>query len=128
MSEMYKLIEKLCAERQCNITQMCRDLNIPRSVFSELKAGRTKALSGKYIAPVAAYFGVSVDYLLGNEKKPATPKGNELNALIENDPLAGQLFAAYGEVKKEFDQDDIDDIKMFMSMVAERKRKKKGKE
>ena len=31
-------------------------------------------------------------------------------------------------MKKEFTQDDIDDIKMFMEMVAERKRKKKEKE
>lgn len=48
--------------------------------------------------------------------------------IIQDDPFANQLFAAYGEVKKEFTQDDIDDIKMFMEMVAERKRKKKEKE
>ena len=73
MSEMYDAIERLCIERGCNITKMCRDLNIPRSVFSELKSGRTKVLSGKYIAPVAEYFGVTADYLLGSgtKKEPA---------------------------------------------------------
>ena len=125
MSEMYDIIEKLCAEHGVNITKMCREINIPRSVFSELKAGRTKTLSGKYITSVAEYFGVTTDYLLGNEEKPAIQKDDEL---IKEDPFAEQLFAAYGEVKEEFSQEDIDDIKMFMEMVAERKRKKKEKE
>ena len=43
------------------------------------------------------------------------------------DPLATQLFAAYGDAKDVFDQEDIDDIKLFMSMVAQRKRKKNGR-
>lgn len=124
MSEMYDIIEKLCAEHGVNITKMCREINIPRSVFSELKAGRTKTLSGKYITSVAEYFGVTTDYLLGNEEKPAIQKDDEL---IKNDPLAGQLFAAYGKVKEEFSQAEIDDITMIMEMIAEKKRRKREK-
>lgn len=124
MSEMYNIIEKLCAEHGVNITKMCREINIPRSVFSELKAGRTKTLSGKYITSVAEYFGVTTDYLLGNEEKPASQEADEL---IKNDPLAGQLFAAYGKVKEEFSQAEIDDITMIMEMIAEKKRRKREK-
>lgn len=47
---------------------------------------------------------------------------------LKDDPLANQLFAAYGEVKKEFDAEDIEDIKMFMEMVAERKKKRRERE
>lgn len=72
MSDMYNLLEQLCHEKGVNITQMSRETKIPRSVFSELKAGRTKCLSNKYLPLLAEYFGVSVDYLLGNEKEPAT--------------------------------------------------------
>ena len=77
MNEMYSLIENLCKTRKINITQMCKQLGIPRSVFSELKAGRTKTLSGKYIAPIAEYFNVSTDYLLTGEQeeKPTTKSG-----------------------------------------------------
>ena len=69
MGNMYSVIESLCARSGVNITQMSRETKIPRSVFSELKAGRTKQLSNKYLPTLAAYFGVSVDYLLGNEEK-----------------------------------------------------------
>lgn len=37
-------------------------------------------------------------------------------------------FAAYGEAKKEFSEDDIDDIKKAMKAKAERDRKKKAGE
>ena len=47
---------------------------------------------------------------------------------VAADPFASQLFATYGAAKHEFDQNDIDDITMFMEMVAQRKRKKRGEE
>ena len=72
MSDMYNLLEQLCHKKGVNITQMSRETKIPRSVFSELKAGRTKCLSNKYLPLLAEYFGVSVDYLLGKEKEPVT--------------------------------------------------------
>lgn len=85
MCSMYSLIEKLCSQKGVNITQMSRETKIPRSVFSELKAGRTKQLSNKYLPTLASYFGVSVDYLLGNEQKekPAT----DSDGLTEADML-----------------------------------------
>lgn len=69
------------------------------------------------------YFSLPKSYFIEDDHQP-----NEFTSTLEADPFANQLFAAYGEVKKEFTQDDIDDIKMFMEMVAERKRKKKEKE
>ena len=86
--------------------------------------GRSKTLSSATLSKIAAYFGVSVDYLLGNKEKPA---GQEADELIKNDPLAGQLFAAYGKVKEEFSQAEIDDITMIMEMIAEKKRRKREK-
>ena len=76
-------------------------------------------------AKIAAYFGVSVDYLLGNEEKPAATEDSEL---IKSDPLADQLFAAYNGGKEVFDQDDINDIKTFMEMIVQRKRRTQKKE
>ena len=79
MNKMYELIEELCKSKETNITQMCKLTGIPRSVFSELKSGRTKQLSNKYLPLVAKFFNVSIDYLLGNEQKekPATDEGDE---------------------------------------------------
>lgn len=124
MGNLYDKIEALCGEQGISITTMCKNAGISRAPLSDLKMGRSKILSSSTLSKIAAYFGVSVDYLLGNERKekPAAQKDSEL---IKSDPLAGQLFAAYGEAKKEFTQDDIDDIKMFMEMIVARKRKKK---
>ena len=124
MSELYNLIESLCKEKGTNITAMCKAAKISRAPLTELKMGRSKTLSSATLSKMAAYFGVSVDYLLGNKEKPA---GQEADELIKNDPLAGQLFAAYGKVKEEFSQAEIDDITMIMEMIAEKKRRKREK-
>lgn len=124
MSELYNLIESLCKEKGTNITAMCKAAKISRAPLTELKMGRSKTLSSATLSKIAAYFGVSVDYLLGNKEKPA---GQEADELIKNDPLAGQLFAAYGKVKEEFSQAEIDDITVIMEMIAEKKRRKREK-
>lgn len=86
MSEMYKIIENLCQGKAISVTRLCKDTNIPRTVFSELKSGRTKQLSNKYLPVVAEYFGVTVDYLLGNEvnDKLAVAEDNELAEILED--------------------------------------------
>ena len=66
MNEMYTRIEKLCSERGVNITQMCREADVPRGNLTELKKGRTTVLSSKSLSKIAAYFSVPMDYLLGN--------------------------------------------------------------
>ena len=55
-----------------NITQMCKDAGIPRGNLTELKMGRTIALSTKTLNKLSVYFGVSIEHLLGQEstKKP----------------------------------------------------------
>ena len=82
-------------------------------------------MSADTLSKIAAYFGVSVDYLLGNTEEKEKPASQEADELIKSDPLAGQLFAAYGRVKEEFSQAEIDDITMIMEMLAEKKRRKR---
>ena len=69
MSEMYNKIEKLCKANNTNITEMCRELNIPRSSMSELKAGRVKSMSIERIEIIADHFGVTPDFLRGKGEK-----------------------------------------------------------
>ncbi len=66
MWNLYKRIELLCKEKNINITQMCREIQMPRSIMSELKAGRTIRLSADNSSKLAQYFGVSVNYFLNN--------------------------------------------------------------
>lgn len=79
MNEMYNRIEKLCEQKGVNITQMCRDADVPRGNLTDLKKGRTSELSTKSLGKLAVYFGVSIDYFLGEQKeKPADQKASGL--------------------------------------------------
>ena len=73
MNEMYKRIESLCKEKGVNVTQMCRDTDIPRGNLSDLKMNRTVELSTKTLGKIAVYFDVSMDYLLGHEEQQKKP-------------------------------------------------------
>lgn len=124
MSKLYEIILGLCSKKGVSITELCRQSGASRGSLTDLKMGRKNSLSAATLSKIAAYFGVSVDYLLGNEeqKKPAAPKDSELDALLQD-----ELIAFYGEVKDSLDQDDIDDLKTFMRMKAEIKKNREKK-
>lgn len=95
---MYKRIESLCKERGINITQMCREADIPRGNLTDLKMGRTAALSTKSLGKISAYFSVSLDYLLGNVSDPFFHLDNdrilqEINSYEDDAPAASSLTA-----------------------------------
>lgn len=117
MSELYNLIENLCKKNGTNITAMCKEAKISRAPLTELKMGRSKTLSSATLSKIASYFGVSVDYLLGNEEKPAA--ADELDELVKD-----ELVGFYGDVKKELTPGDIEDIKTLMKLRAELNRSK----
>ena len=72
MTNMYQVIENLCEKKGTNVTAMCRETGISRSVMSELKSGRTQTLSAANTEKVAKYFGVSVGVVMG-ENAPGVP-------------------------------------------------------
>lgn len=90
MNDMYSRIDGLCKERKINMTKMCRDTDIPRGNLTDLKMGRTTALSTKTLSKISVYFNVSMEYLLGNEdtKKAPTPEGERE---IENQRIIEKL-------------------------------------
>lgn len=119
LGNLYDKIEALCGEQGISITTMCKNAGISRAPLSDLKMGRSKILSSATLSKIAAYFGVSVDYLLGNEEKPAAPKDSELDELVKD-----ELVGFYGDVKKELTPGDIEDIKTLMKIRAELNRQK----
>lgn len=85
MGEMYKTIKKLCDERGVSVSAFAREIGISKSAMSELKAGRTQNLSTESTKKAAAYFGVTTDYLLGNDQKenPLVNQDQELTEYLE---------------------------------------------
>lgn len=85
MSDLYSNIHALCEKEGIKDGTLCANIGIRRSFLSELKAGRTKSLSAEVLSKIAAYFNVSVDYLLTGEQKENPPKQpqSEVDAAVE---------------------------------------------
>ena len=114
----YDLFCRLCQEKGVSPTRATIEIGLSRTIGTKWKkTGATP--QGDTLQKIADYFGVSVDYLLGNEEKPASQEADEL--------LKDELVAFYGEVKNDLDQDDIDDLKTFMRMKAEIKKTRREK-
>lgn len=77
MSDLYNRIEGLCADSGINITTMCKESGASRASLTDLKMGRKQSLSTDTLSKISVYFGVSVDYLLGNESKEKAPAESE---------------------------------------------------
>lgn len=117
MATVYETILALCQQKGISPGKMCNDLGYSRNTMTALKTGRSTTLKLDKAQRIAEYFGVSVDYLLGNTEEKEQP------ALSKEDELQDEFFAFYGEVKPYLDERDIDDLKIFMKAKAEHKRK-----
>lgn len=120
MSVFAQRLEELLAQNNMTAAELSRKTGIPESAISNYRAGKYEAKQRR-LEQLSKALHTTPAYLMGWEMKDA-------DSPSEKDPLADQLFAAYNGGKEVFDQDDIDDIKMFMEMVAQRKRRKQGKE
>ena len=81
---------------------MCKAAKISRAPLTELKMGRSKTLSSATLSKIAAYFGVSVDYLLGNKEKPAPESRNGLSIKEQKD-IARKLEKMMDELEESGD-------------------------
>lgn len=77
MFNMYNVIEDLCKEKGITVTEMCRELKINRSSLSELKQGRAKSLSNDKVIKIAKYFGVTAEYISGEQDNILIEAHNE---------------------------------------------------
>lgn len=112
MDELYRRIEALCEQRGTNVTRMCKAINVPRSCLSDYKAGRVKSLSADKLARIAAYFGISIDSLLGSD-----------HAAAQEDPLEQVSFALFGE-HDVLDDELLGELRSYARFKLEERRRK----
>ena len=79
MANLYRTIAELCESKNITGYRLCKDIGMTPSVLTDLKMGRKTGLSAKNANKIATYFGVSVAYLLGEEKAPTPNPGDERN-------------------------------------------------
>lgn len=60
--------KELCQEKGISVYKACTDIGLNRSAVNKWKQGGQP--NGTTLASFAKYFGVSVDYLLGNVSEP----------------------------------------------------------
>ena len=93
--------------------ELAEHLGIHPNVITNWLNGRNKSYR-RYVNEIAAFYGVSVDYLLGNADSK------------EKQAVKDELIAFYGDVKDDLTPDDIDDLMVAMRAKAERNKKKKS--
>lgn len=62
-------IQKLCDEHEISVNQMLQECGLHKSTIDHMKKEKPSIPSIDKILPIAEYFNVSVDYLLGYTPK-----------------------------------------------------------
>lgn len=86
MCTIYNNIKSLCDERGVKPGRMCVELGMSKSILTGLKNGTKKNIQTDTAQKIADYFGVTVDRVLGAEKKTAATKDDGLS------PMESQLM------------------------------------
>lgn len=115
MSELYDRIKALCGERGITVARLSEQIGSPRSTLSNLNNGRSKSLNAETLAKIAAVLGVSVDYLLGEQKDPRPVRE------ASSEEIKFALFGGDQEITDEM----YDEVRRFADYVRQREALKK---
>lgn len=125
MSDLYNRIISLCKEKNVSGYRMCKDIGIQPSILTDLKMGRQNGLSAKNADKMAAYFAVSVGYLLGTDAKKAPTQEGERE--VTDREIKAAFFRGADMTDKEMDAawEDVMDLRDIV--IRKRKRDAGGK-
>ena len=108
MNDLYENIQGLCQEKGIRPGFLCSELGLSRGLMTDLKMGRKKGINAQTAQKIAAYFGVSVGYLLGQEDV-GTP-----------DILAEVDVAFYGDFK-ELDEQQKETVRDMVRLMRQKR-------
>jgi len=109
MDSLYDRILSLCDRNSIRPGRLCDELGLSRGLMTDLKMGRKKSVSAETAQKIAAYFGVSVGYLLGQQDAPQSP-----------DILDQVDVAFYGDFK-ELDEEQKAAVRDMVRLMRERR-------
>ena len=119
MGKLYETINMLCEERGIKASKLCADIGISRGLITDLKMGRKNGVTAITAQKIASYFGVSVGYLLGEEKKKAPTETGERSV---SDAKAA-FFDGYGDDLSEEEKDELwEDARVYAKFKAQQKK------
>lgn len=112
----YQRFEELCTQKGVRPGRACTEMGLSRSLAAKWKSTGAQLPSVDVLAKMSAYFGVSIDRILGKEEAPA---GADAKTVTEED-IKFALFGGDGEITDEM----YDEVKSFAAYVKEKYRKK----
>ena len=113
MENLYERICSLCQMNAIRPGRLCDELNLSRSLMTDLKMGRKKTVNAETAQKIAGFFGVSVAYLLGQE----AAAGDAPNLLEQVD------VAFYGDFK-ELNEEEKETVRDMVRLMRERRAEK----
>ena len=101
---------ELCKRKGKTPTGVAIELNVSRATVNYWKNGNVPKQDT--LIKIANYFGVSVDYLLGNETKEAPA--------ADSDEIL--MFALYGGDNKDITPGMLEDVRNFAQYIREKRK------
>ena len=108
MANLYESILALCERDGLRPGRLCDELGISRGLMTDLKMGRKKSVSADTAQKLAAYLGVSVSTLLGQEEASQT------------DILDQVDIAFYGDFK-ELNDEEKEAVRDMVRLMRQRR-------
>ena len=120
MGNLYERINTLCEEKGIKGGKMCTDVGISKGLLTDLKMGRRSGVSAVTAQKIAAYFGVSVGYLLGEEEKDQGKASceNKEKPTVEDDELSDNMKMLI-DFAKSVPDDKLEMILRVMKSIVE---------
>lgn len=109
---------ELCRKKGKTPTGVAIELNVSRATVNYWKNGNVPKQDT--LIKIANYFGVSVDYLLGNE----TDFKSQTESVISDDDIK---FALWGDVSDEIPNDKLQEVKTFAEFIKNTYKKDNNK-
>lgn len=114
---MYEIFEQLLQEHNLTAYQFCKESGVPQSTISAWKKNNS-SLSPKYQSVVANYFGVTIDYLMGNNTENAS---NTISAKDNNERELLLLCRKIEGISEDDKNDFVDFLKHNMDFYMKAK-------
>lgn len=114
----YDRFKQLCERKGVSCNKAALEIGLSNATPTKWKKTGATPI-GETLDKIAAYFGVSTDYLLGKENKKAPTETGERSVSD-----AELKFALWGNCE-DVDDDDLADVRRYAAFVRERKKDRK---
>ena len=102
--------EQLCSQKGVKTGPACVEMGLSRSLAAKWKSTKTEKPSAEALEKMSAYFGISIDEILGKESKNPATIGDEVK-------IAASKYDLLNDANKAFIDEMIE--KLIKSQSAE---------